>query len=123
MSRTRGTLSIGELQAYVEALVALASIGGCCGVRPLGFEDNIWSVLASEPEVVSDGAVQLNAFSYNAPALSGPAMVPEPPISALLVIGMAANLCVDWPPISTEGLGLRKQICSRQSSSGWKRCL
>ncbi len=108
--RTRGTLSIGELQAYVEALVALAGIGGCCGVGPLGFEENIGSVLASEPEVVSDSAVQLNAFSYNPPALSGPAIVPEPPISVLLVIGMGGLF-------ASIGLQFRQRVWGSASKS------
>ena len=90
------TRSILALQAYVAMLVDLAVANGCCGGEAPGFEGDIGSLgqpvgslgqPAGDTNVPDDTNPVSTVYSGTS-AGSGPAMIPEPSISYLLLIGV-----------------------------------
>ena len=85
--------SILALQAYVAMLVDLAVADGCCGEEAQGLEGDIGSLgqPAGDTNVPDDTNPVSTVYSASS-AGSGPAMIPEPSISYLLLIGVGGLL-------------------------------
>jgi hypothetical protein len=136
VSRMGNSFSIRGLQAYIESLINLTSVGRCCAAGTVGFDGGSGDLAAQAASITNptigaipsaitnpvtnptigappaaitnavqgvaaaaiadapNGGTKLSAFFSNPPALSGPAAVPEPSISALLLIGIGGLVFV-----------------------------
>ena len=86
MSSPENTRSIEALQAYVAMLVDLAQVDGCCDG---GFPGDIGSLgLPLVNNNVTDDTNTVSTVFSGSAAASSTAMIPEPSISYLLLIGI-----------------------------------
>lgn len=86
LSSPENTRSIEALQAYVAMLVDLAQVDGCCDG---GFPGDIGSLgLPLVNNNVTDDTNTVSTVFSGSAAASSTAMIPEPSISYLLLIGI-----------------------------------